>query len=80
MCAPLPAGWEEEERADGTPLYRHESGQLSDHHPLEEHYRAVVSGLRDRPSPPASAGHGKSQCLRTPFPKHPNPHKPQRAL
>jgi len=54
LCAPLPAGWEEEERADGTPLYRHESGQLSDHHPLEEHYRAVVSGLRDRPSTPSA--------------------------
>ena len=54
LCAPLPAGWEEDERPDGTPTYRHESGQVSEHHPLEEHYRAVVAGLRDRPSTPSA--------------------------
>ena len=54
ICAPLPAGWEEEERPDGTATYRHESGQISEHHPLEEHYRAVVAGLRERPSTPSA--------------------------
>lgn len=48
----LPEGWEEMSKPDGTPLYRnHESGELSDEHPLDVEMKLLLERERAKRPP-----------------------------